>query len=207
MRGCRVWTEGYTATISTRCIRKANHGARAHEKRQKAARAHRERNGKKTRERNAKARIGTSRKCRAQGTSNTDAPCVPRVGGGKVDFMRIAPTYAHPFISTGNGQFKAVHAKYPRGWNFGTNLAHWQTVVGDWNGDKRTDFMRIAATYAHAMMSRGNGQFTAHHTKYPRGWNFGTNLAHWQTVVGDWNGDGKTDFMRIAPTYAHAMMS
>merc|ERR1712159_638638 len=128
-------------------------------------------------------------------------------GDGKTDFMRIAPTYAHAMMSRGNGQFTAHHTHYPRGWNFGTNLNHWSTIVGDWNGDGKTDFMRLSPTYAHAMMSRGNGQFTAHHTRYPRGWNFGTNHAHWSTIVGDWNGDGKTDFMRISPTYAHAFMS
>merc|ERR1712139_444606 len=128
-------------------------------------------------------------------------------GDGKTDFMRVGPTYAHPFISLGNGQFRAHHAKYPKGWNFGNNPSTWQTVVGDWNGDGKTDFMRISPTYAHPFISKGNGQFTAHTTSYPKGWNFGTNLAHWQTVVGDWNGDGKTDLLRISPTYAHPFIS
>merc|ERR1712216_109844 len=51
-------------------------------------------------------------------------------GDGKTDFIRIAATYAHTFISNGDGTFKAGTAKYPGGWNFGHNLAHWQTVVG-----------------------------------------------------------------------------
>jgi hypothetical protein len=88
-------------------------------------------------------------------------------------------------ISQGNGQFTAHHTRYPKGWNFGTNHAHWSTIVGDWNGDGKTDFMRLSPTYAHAFISNGNGQFTAHHTRYPKGWNFGTNHAHWQTIVGN----------------------
>src|SRR4030095_4926467 len=38
---------------------------------------------------------------------------------------------------------------------------------------------------------------------YPGGWNFGTDLTVWQTITGDFNGDGLTDFARIHPTYLH----
>merc|ERR1719160_70240 len=79
--------------------------------------------------------------------------------------------------------------------------------TGDWNGDGKTDFFRISPTYAHPFLSNGDGTFTAKTARYPRGWNFGTNLNHWAIKTGDWNGDGKTDFIRISPTYAHPFLS
>merc|ERR1712216_560987 len=40
---------------------------------------------------------------------------------GKMDFVRVSPTYAHPMMYQRNGHFVAHTYHYPRGWNFGTN--------------------------------------------------------------------------------------
>merc|ERR1712070_1217102 len=128
-------------------------------------------------------------------------------GDGKTDFMRISPTYTHPFISKGDGTFTAKVYHYPGKWNFGTNLNQWAIVTGDWNGDGKTDFMRIRPTYTHPFISKGDGTITAKVYHYPKGWNFGTSFSLWSITVGDFNGDGKTDFMRVSPTYTHAFIS
>merc|ERR1711871_1745258 len=121
-------------------------------------------------------------------------------GKSKSDFMRISPTYTHPFISNGDGTFTTKTYHYPHGWNFGTNLNVYAIVTGDWNGDGKTDFMRVAPTLSYTFISTGDGTFTTKTYHYPHGWNFGTNLHVYAIVTGDWNGDGKTDFMRIHGT-------
>src|SRR5678815_1723433 len=54
--------------------------------------------------------------------------------------------------------------------------------------------------------SNGGGAFTTPVYSYP-GWDFGANPSYWQRITGDFNGDGKTDFARLGPTYAHVFLS
>ncbi|AKF81972.1 protease [Myxococcus fulvus 124B02] len=133
-------------------------------------------------------------------------------GDGKADFIAIHPrvgTYADTFLSSGTGTFTMVAAG-----GFSSN--YWadglvQFLPGDFNGDGRTDFVAIhpgGATYANTFLSNGNGTFT----QVAAG---GFSSNYWadglvQFLPGDFNGDGRTDFVAIHPrvgTYANALLS
>jgi len=91
----------------------------------------------------------------------------------------------------GENTFSNPIQQYPTPWNFGFSSA-WETITGDFNGDGKTDYARLGATYAHLFISNGDGTFSNPIQQYPSGWNFG-NPSSWKTITGDFNGDGKTD--------------
>jgi hypothetical protein len=126
-------------------------------------------------------------------------------GDGRTDYGRLGGTYAHFFFSNGDGTFSNPIHYYPPGWNFG-NPSAWETIVGDFNGDGRTDYGRMGGTYTHFFFSNGDGTFSSPVHHYPSGWNFGFPSA-WDAIVGDFNGDLKTDYARIGSTYAHFFFS
>jgi hypothetical protein len=129
-------------------------------------------------------------------------------GDGQTDFARIGPTYAHFFLSKGNGTFDTPVYTYPPTWNFGPASGAWGIISGDFNGDGKTDFARLGPTYAHFFVSKGDGTFDTPVYTYPATWNFGpANGGYWGTITGDFNGDGKTDFAQLGPTYAHCFLS
>ncbi len=55
-------------------------------------------------------------------------------------------------------------------------------------------------------IGKGDGTFAATVVPYPNGWDFG-NPSKWQTIVGDFNGDGLTDYARVGAKYAHIFLS
>jgi len=122
-------------------------------------------------------------------------------GDGKSDYARIGGTYAHIFISNGDGTFLNPVFSYPAGWNFG-QPSPWRTITGDFNGDGKTDFARLGGTYSHFFLSKGDGTFSTPIQSYPGGWNFGI-PSSWEAITGDFNGDGKSDYARLGGTYSH----
>ena len=126
-------------------------------------------------------------------------------GDGKTDYARLGGTYAHLFFSNGDGTFTNLIQSYPSGWDFGIPSS-WDTITGDFNGDGKTDYARLGATYAHLFFSNGDGTFSNPIQYYPSGWNFGI-PSSWETITGDFNGDNKTDYARLGGTYAHFFFS
>ncbi|NPU84133.1 MAG: hypothetical protein HPY65_06565 [Syntrophaceae bacterium] len=118
-------------------------------------------------------------------------------GDGKTDIMWINPTNNKRtvYLSAGNGQFNA-------GLTSGENVNYsaYQFTTGDFNGDGRTDYMWVdmyqnkRAVY----ISSGTGGFSA-----PVSTNDGRNysLTTWNVTTGDFNGDGKTDYMWVRGDY------
>ncbi len=126
-------------------------------------------------------------------------------GDGMTDFARVGGTEARFLLSRIAGYFSAVVQNYPAGWDFG-NPSSWKTITGDFNGDGKTDYARVGATYVHLFISNGDGSFSTPVYYYPNGWNFGTG-DNWEVITGDFDGDGRTDFARLGIVYAHLFIS
>jgi hypothetical protein len=127
-------------------------------------------------------------------------------GDGKTDFAMLGGTPASQasqlfvFMSNGDGTFN-VTFKTLSGDNLGEPpSANWITIVGDFNGDGKTDFAMLGGTPASqasqlfVFLSNGDGTFNVTF-KTLSGDNFGEPpSANWDLITGDFNGDGRTDF-------------
>src|SRR5262249_54239791 len=74
----------------------------------------------------------------------------------------------------------------------------WEAISGDFNGDGRTDYARVGATGAWVFLAQLGGGFTTGFQAYS-GLDFGQPSA-WQTITGDFNGDGVADYARLGDT-------
>ncbi len=71
------------------------------------------------------------------------------------------------------------------------------TLVGDFNGDGKTDYARLGPTIMYFLISKGDGQYFTPWYRYPPGWNFGTDERFWTSLKAiDLNGDKKKDIVR-----------
>ena len=127
-------------------------------------------------------------------------------GDGKTDLMRVGATSTYTHLSNGDGNYTQYLYTNAGSTNFGTNLNIWQVSTGDFNGDGKTDLMRVGATQAYTYFSNGDGSYTPVIYNYGN-INFGADLNVWQVSTGDFNGDGKTDLMRVGATQAFVYLS
>ncbi|HET8924788.1 MAG TPA: FG-GAP-like repeat-containing protein [Candidatus Acidoferrum sp.] len=125
-------------------------------------------------------------------------------GDGKTDFL-VASDNFYTYLSSGDGTFRVVTMSPPpwcRGQASGClNSQPNHIVVGDFDGDGRTDFLSANGNF-DVFRSKGDGTFTWKATPPPAECQVGTTLtaasclstARNAVVVGDFNGDGKTEF-------------
>lgn len=65
------------------------------------------------------------------------------------------------------------------------------SVIGDWNGDGRTDFFAHSTGTSQLYTANSSGQMTAE--SYAPNWSSDS----YKLKAGDWNGDGRTDLARV----------
>jgi RHS repeat-associated protein len=127
-------------------------------------------------------------------------------GDGKTDVARVSTTDIKFRVSTGKG-----FIKYPYIENFYTKSGYtngneFPILIGDWNGDGKTDIARISSNDVKFRMSTGNGWTgyayidgsssdpTIHGIARNDGYEDG---GKYPVLTGDWNGDGRTDVGRV----------
>ncbi len=118
-------------------------------------------------------------------------------GDGKTDFGRVNDAGIFFRVSTGSGW-----AGYPNGPPWGPNGGYtganrYPLLIGDWNGDGKTDIGRVFNGGVTFFVSTGSGW--QHYADDAEGGpNRGFSDAdRYPVLIGDWNGDGKTDFGRV----------
>ena len=121
-------------------------------------------------------------------------------GDGRTDYARIGNAGAWFYFGNTGNTFTQSFQTYPTGVSFG-QPSSWRTITGDFNGDGKTDYVRLGDTSARVFLGNASGIFTNQIQSYTMGENFGL-PSPWQTITGDFNGDGKTDYARLGDTGA-----
>jgi hypothetical protein len=128
-------------------------------------------------------------------------------GDGRTDYGRLGDAASHFYLSQGQGNFAGSYIhQYPPGWHFGAP-SNYTTITGDFDGDGRTDYGRLGDAASHFFLSTGGGSFSdSYIQEYPADWRFGAPSA-WETITGDFNGDGRTDYGRLGDDASHFFLS
>lgn len=116
-------------------------------------------------------------------------------GDGRADYARLGGTAAYIYYGAAGRTFTPGAQSYA-GLDFGAPST-WETINGNFNGDSRADYARIGATGAWVYYGAANGFTQAFHSY--GGDNFGQ-PSNFTTIVGDFSGDGKTDYGRLGDT-------
>lgn len=125
---------------------------------------------------------------------------------GRTDFCRLDSRAYYPIMGkTASPFFSAKKYIYPSTYTFG--WTDYDSKVGDFNGDGYDDIIRLGPTDACIMISNGDGTFRMKKPVYPTGYNFGTKAnSYFETVVGQFNQNGKTDIIRMNGTQMYTML-
>jgi hypothetical protein len=116
-------------------------------------------------------------------------------GDGRGDYARLDAGTAFIYYGQTNRTFSNASVQpYPNDPSYGAP-AKWNVIAGDFDGDHREDFARLGDTKAEFFYARPDGTFTNRTQSY-EGLSFGSPTT-WQTIVGDFNGDGIKDYGRI----------
>jgi uncharacterized repeat protein (TIGR01451 family) len=114
---------------------------------------------------------------------------------GKHDFTFVSGNILSSFASNGDGTFTNVTQSLSV--NYGTPpSSSWSAISGDFNGDGKTDFAFLKNTSLHVYLSQDDGTFAFSTSTLPT--DFGSPPGtSWTTFGGDFNGDGRADFLVV----------
>jgi hypothetical protein len=141
----------------------------------------------------------------APASSNYDLVSGDFNGDGRSDFALIADNQIYCFLSNGDGTF------YPSVQVLGPSFnspprSTYDLVLGDFNGDGRSDYALIGGSQIYGFLSNGDGTFTQ--TFQAIGPSFGSPPSSaYDLVLGDFNGDGKSDYALIGGNQVYGFLS
>jgi hypothetical protein len=117
-------------------------------------------------------------------------------GDGRTDYARLGGPGAFVFLGNANRTFTRTFHDYGT-LNFG-QPSTWQVVSGDFDNDGKDDYARLGGTGSFIFYGGAGGSFTRVFQPYTDApaLDFGE-ASPWQSVAGDWNGDGRTDYARL----------
>ncbi len=141
-------------------------------------------------------------------------------GDGKSDVLTMSPNagggwsdWAALELSTGTGFVSANWAgSTPTHMRNGGASANYRVLVGDFNGDGKSDLATVSPNAAGAWsdwvaleLSTGTGFVSANWAgSTPTHMRNGGASANYRVLVGDFNGDGKSDLATVSPNAAGA---
>lgn len=118
-------------------------------------------------------------------------------GDGRADYARLGDTGTFCYFGNDDQTFTPHFQDYV-GLSFGAP-SEWESITGDFDGDGRDDYARLGDTGAWLYYGTSNaGTFTRGFHDY-EGLSFGS-PSEWQTLTGDFDGDGRTDYARLGDT-------
>jgi len=145
-------------------------------------------------------------------------------GDGKTDVIILGDSGYQIYLGNGDGTLGGPGGfAYGGGTQFGgPPRSAYRPFTGDFNGDGRTDFAVINGANYWTFLSNGDGTFSKIVGAHPNGWNFGIGVAgltrsvgwlsaisntNYNTVPGDYDGDGKTDFAMLSNDAYYVLLS
>jgi len=136
-------------------------------------------------------------------------------GDGNPDCAVITSTQVVVYCGNGAGGVLSTYTyTFPHSWAFGNPVSNNASIiVGDFNGDGKTDFALLYSTGVYSFISNGDGTFSEpsaspYYYTFPHSLAFGSPVKSGNTVmVGDFNGDGKTDFALVDSTAVYTFLS
>lgn len=128
-------------------------------------------------------------------------------GDGRSDLYHVVnnSNYVHTWLSSGNGNYQILIGYAWAGYA----IPNGKWLVGDYNGDGRTDLAHAVAgtNKIHTWFARGDATGRFNVTTSLANWGYDVMNGQWFT--GDYNGDGKSDLLHVVnnSNYVHAWLS
>jgi len=124
---------------------------------------------------------------------------------GKTDLLHIWSGGVNTWLSNGDGTYTVTNPYLPSGYSM-TSTSSIDFKVGDFNGDGKTDLVHLWAGGMNTWLSNGDGTYAVTNPYLPSGYSMtSTSSIDWK--IGDFNGDGKTDFLHLWTGGANTWLS
>lgn len=124
-------------------------------------------------------------------------------GDGLSDFVRYTSNKIYVLFSKGEGTFE--EKLFTTSKNYGKNTDSYATLSSDFNKDGLSDIIRYSNKEVHILLSLGNGNFEEKTLALST--DFGKKDEVYESMVGEFTGDGINDFIRYKNNKIYTLSS